>query len=436
MALTGRAVLLVLCGFVALALAPSGATVRWWVLAVAALVTLDLLLAPRTATLAIARGTTPPLRRFDDGASPLEVTNTGRRRVRAVLRDAWVPSAGAHETRHRLDLAPGATEAVATRLRPTRRGDRPADRVTVRTAGPLGLAWRQRSTPIGGSVRVLPEFASRRHLPDLMSRLRDIEGRAVVRVRGRGSEFDSLRDYVEGDDVRSIDWRATARRRDTVVRTWRPERDRRVVIVLDTSRTSAARVGDAPRLDTGIEATLLLAAVAAGAGDAIDVVAGDQVVRARVTDARRGQVLPRCSEAVAPLQPALVEANWPALVAAATGGARPRSLVVLVTALDPVTVQEGLLPVLPALLRRHAVVLASTRDPELERLARGVGTGQDGGRADDAYLAAAAQHDLDERERTAHVLRRLGVDVVDAEPEDAPRVLAEHYLQLKDLGRL
>ena len=101
-----------------------------------------------------------------------------------------------------------------------------------------------------------------------------------MQIRGAGTEFDSLRDYVRGDDVRSIDWRATARRQNVVVRTWRPERDRRVVIVLDTSRTSAARIGDEPRLDTGIEASLLLSVLAERGGDRVDFLAFDRRVRA------------------------------------------------------------------------------------------------------------------------------------------------------------
>ena len=92
--------------------------------------------------------------------------------------------------------------------------------------------------------------------------LRQLDGRAAVRIRGQGTEFDSLRDYVDGDDVRSIDWRATARRQHLVVRTWQPEQHRRVVIVLDTSRTSAGRIGDAPRLDAAMDAALLLTALA------------------------------------------------------------------------------------------------------------------------------------------------------------------------------
>src|SRR5699024_11572031 len=94
--------------------------------------------------------------------------------------------------------------------------------------GPLGLAGRQRTMSAPWTVRVLPPFHSRRHLPGKLSRLRELEGQHTAMVRGQGSEFDSLRDYVRGDDVRSIDWRATARGQGVVVRTWRPERDRRL----------------------------------------------------------------------------------------------------------------------------------------------------------------------------------------------------------------
>ena len=128
----------------------------------------------------------------------------------------------------------------------------------------------------------LPPFASRKHLPSRLATLRQLDGRSAVRIRGQGTEFDSLRDYVEGDDVRSIDWRATARRQHVVVRTWQPERDRRVVLVLDTSRTSAGRVEDMPRLDSAMDAALLLAALASRAGDRVDLIAGDRWVRARV----------------------------------------------------------------------------------------------------------------------------------------------------------
>ena len=139
-----------------------------------------------------------------------------------------------------------------------------------------------------------------------------------VLIRGRGTEFDSLREYVVGDDVRSIDWRATARRADVVVRTWRPERDRRVLIVLDTGRTSAGRVGSGsafPRsrrlAATGLvlDAALLLAALASRAGDHVDFLAHDRVTRAAVFGESRSDLLSALVNAMAPLEPALVESD-------------------------------------------------------------------------------------------------------------------------------
>jgi uncharacterized protein (DUF58 family) len=214
-------------------------------------------------------------------------------------------------------------------------------------------------------ARALPPFTSRRHLPSLLAELRQLDGRSAVRTRGQGTEFDSLRDYVEGDDVRSIDWRATARRRDVVVRTWQPERDRHVVLVLDTSRTSAGRVLDMPRLDSAMDAALLLAALASRAGDRVEVLMGDRQVHAQVRADRRGDLLHRLVNAMAPLEPALVEADWPRLIGAVTTRVRRRALIVLLTPLEPAAVEESLLPVLPTLTGRHRVVVASVQDPAL-----------------------------------------------------------------------
>ncbi|HLS40600.1 MAG TPA: DUF58 domain-containing protein [Ornithinicoccus sp.] len=431
MTLSWRAVALVLLGLVPVALWPSMATVRWWLLAVVVVVVVDLLLAPSPATLRVERAPTGPVRLGTGTTSVLTVTNPGSRRIRGTLRDAWVPSAGASGERHTVDLPGGERRRFTTRLQPTRRGDRPADRVTVRTWGPLGIAGRQRSWPVPGVVRALPPFHSRRHLPSRLAHLRQLDGRSAVRTRGQGTEFDSLRDYVEGDDVRSIDWRATARRQHVVVRTWRPERDRRVVLVLDTSRTSAARVGDEPRLDAAMDAALLLAALASRAGDRIDLIAGDRRVRGRVTpNTDRTALLHQMVTAMAPIEPVLVEADWTMLAGKVTSLTRRRALVVLLTALEPAAVEEGLIPVLPTLTAHHRVVVASVADPELHRMR------EDLGDLDAVYAAAAAERTIALRQRTADALERLGVSVLDEPPEQLPPALADHYLALKAQGLL
>ena len=186
-----------------------------------------------------------------------------------------------------------------------------------------------------------------------------MDGLLPTLTRGQGTEFDSLREYVVGDDVRSIDWRATARRSDVVVRTWRPERDRRVVIVLDTGRTAAGRVGvdptagdpnGWPRLDWSMDAALLLAALASRAGDTVDFLAHDRVTRAGVFGAARTELLGRVVEAMAPLKPALIESDATAMVSAVIRRTRRRALVVLMTDLNASALDEGLLPVLPLLI--------------------------------------------------------------------------------------
>jgi uncharacterized protein (DUF58 family) len=277
---------------------------------------------------------------------------------------------------------------------------------------------------------VLPPFTSRKHLPSRLARLRELDGRSALQVRGQGTEFDSLRDYVDGDDVRSIDWRATARRQQVVVRTWRPERDRRVLIVLDTSRTSAARVGDEPRLDAAMDAGLLLAAIAARAGDRVDLLAADRRVRARVEGASRTELLPALVEAMAPIDPDLVEADWTVIAGAVRQRLTQRALVVLLTPLEASAVEEGLLPVVQQLTRRHQVVLASVADPQVAQMASARG---------DAYAvfgAAAAQRSQLDRLAVTAELTRAGVDVLEAGPDDLPPALADRYLALKAAGKL
>jgi uncharacterized protein (DUF58 family) len=430
MTLTGRVPLLLLLGLVPVVLRPSASTVWLWLGVVLVVLAADLLLAGRPADVALVRREPGQVALGDGASTALELANGGHRRVDALVRDAWQPTAGATGNRHRVRLAPGERTVVTVPLLPVRRGDLHAAGVTLRSFGPLGLAARQQTRDVPGTLRSLPRFASRRHLPSRLARLRELDGRAAVRARGQGTEFDSLRDYVRGDDVRAIDWRASARARNVVVRTWQPERDRRVVLVLDTSRTSAARVDDVPRLDSAMDAVLLLSALAHRAGDRISLVAGDNRIRLRLRIRGERDVAARLQDAMADLEPVLVEADWQALAAAVGQLGRQRALVVLLTALDPAAVEEGLLPVLPALGARHRVVLASVRDPELARLAARRDT------VGEVYDAAAAEQAVARRRRTAELLGALGVEVVDVDAGHLAPALADHYLALKARGLL
>jgi uncharacterized protein (DUF58 family) len=431
MALTGRAALLAVLGVAVVGLvAPSWTGVLLVALVIAVGVGADLLLAGSVRGLRFARAGPTAVRLGEPVEVALTVSVAGTRRVRGVLRDAWPPGAGPVADRHPVDVPAGGSRTVVTRLRPTRRGDRPAHRVTVRSVGPLGLAARQGAHEVAWTIRVLPPFPSRRHLPARLERLRGLDGRRAAMVRGAGTEFDSLREYVVGDDVRSIDWRASARASEVVVRTWRPERDRHVLLVLDTGRTSAGRVGDAPRLDAAMDAALLLAALAARAVDRADRIAYDRRLRAAVSGRAAGELLSAMVDAMAPLEPELVESDADGMVAEVLRRTRRRALVVLITTLDAAALEPGLLPRLPALTGRHRLLLAAVSDPTVARMARGRGD------AAAVYEAAAAERALAERRRMTALLTARGVEVVDAVPDELPPALADRYLALKAAGRL
>ncbi|MFI8804244.1 DUF58 domain-containing protein [Micromonospora chalcea] len=401
------------------------------------LVALDRAMAAPPHALTVTRSGDRTVRLGGTATVTLHLTNPTHHTLYAQVRDAWVPSAGARPDvppQRLLTVPPGGTATLPVRLTPTRRGDRPAVALTVRSLGPMRLGARQRAgqpaTP-PWTLRVLPRFDSRRHLPEKLARLRVIDGVQVTRGRGHGTEFDTLREYAVGDDVRSIDWRGSARRADILVRTWRPERDRRLVCVLDTGRTSAVRLGDEPRLDTAIDAALLLTALAARAGDRVDLLAADTEIRARVTGSGRPALLARLVEAVAPLEPTLAETDFELIAGEVLRRERQRSLVVLFTALEAGAIGEGLLPVLPRLATRHRVVLAAGSDPVLSRLATATPTGPD-----DPYAAASAWRALAERDRVRAALSRYGVTVVDVPAHRLAPAVADTYLRLKSLGQL
>jgi len=430
MALTGRAAAAAAVGvLVVLAFRTLAAVLAVDALILAA-IGADLILAAPVRGLRLTRSGENRIRLGATGAVTLTIANPGRRPMRAVVRDAWPPSATARPARARVSVPAGGRATLTTTLVPRRRGDCVPGRVTVRSLGPLRLAGRQGGHEAAWPVRVLPPFGSRRHLPEKLARLRQLDGQHRSLIRGQGSEFDSLRQYVAGDDVRSIDWRSSARRADVLVRTWRPERDRRILIVLDTGRTGAGLVGGVPRLDASIDAALLLTALASRAGDRVDLVAVDRRVRARVLGAGRAGALSAVTEAVTGLQAELIESDAGLMAATVLGIARQRCLVVLLTDLNPAAIEEGLLPRIPVLAARHRLLLAAVADPRLDQMA------VERGDAAAVYDAAAAERARSQRAAISARLRRRGVEVVDAPPDRLPAALADAYLNLKAAGRL
>ena len=420
--------LLVVAALAALVLPPLAAVALAAALLVAGAV--DAWLAPAPWRVGVARELPPVLPLGRSGEVAWQLHNPRRRRLTVGVTDELAPSLGAGARRVRAQLPAHARTRATSTVSPTRRGTFTPAAVTVRVAGPAGLATRQARRALPGRIEVHPSFRSRDAAELRIRRARILEqGLRSVRGRGGGTEFEMLREYVEGDEFRHLDWAATARRGTPIVRTFRAERNQTVLVLLDTARTTAGLVEDVPRLDHAMDATLALATVATHLGDRTGLLAFGAGVHTLVPPRRDSGQLRRLAGAMHTLEPELGEAGYRAAFATTLARFRRRALLVILTELAPGAVDETLLPALPLLTREHAVVVAAVRDPALLEL-----RDRPPGHVEDAYAAAAASEVLDARERVATRLRAAGVRVVDAAPGELAARLCDTYLDVKARG--
>ncbi|HMJ35756.1 MAG TPA: DUF58 domain-containing protein [Baekduia sp.] len=346
-----------------------------------------------------------------------------------------LPDGGAARVRVRQPLVPDlaldvqeSDGALHATLTPRRRGRHTLPAVALRARGPLGLgAWQHRA---GGEqeLTVFPDLPSARRLALAVreGRFRD----PGVRTRGPvglGTEFERIREYLPDDDVRQVNWRATARAGRPMSNQHRVEQDQEIMVVIDVGRLMAAPLGDRTRLDAALDAAAALALVADELGDRCGALAFDDALRRHVRPGRAtGSAVVR---ATFDLEPSDRDADYE--LAFRTVGGGKRALVVVLTDLLDEAAARALVDAVPVLTRRHAVLVASARDADLETLARAQpATDHDG-------LAAAAATDLlDARRRAAARVRGAGAQVVEAAPETLAAACVSAYLHTKSRRRL
>ncbi len=321
--------------------------------------------------------------------------------------------------------------AVVTRevqpFDPWRRGKVDAGRLDLRLRGRWGLAWRQGTRHLAWHVTVYPNLraAALRALPPTSQRRREFGNRAV-RHRGEGRAFESLREWVAGDEQRSIDWKATARRGKLMSRQYEDERRQTVMLVLDAGRMLTAEIDGRARLEAAIDAALELAYSAVLHDDNIGLMVFAEQVLQYVAPARGRRALRRILDALAAVEGQLVEPDYPAAFAWLAVRHRKRGLTVLFTDVIDRTASDALLAQLGGLRPRHLPLAVTLRDPALERLA--VAPAHD---LDDAFRRAAAEELLGARELALAELRARGVMVLDVLPARAARAVVDQYEQLK-----
>lgn len=329
------------------------------------------------------------------------------------------------------ELAAGTDGSVTVgyRLALRRRGDLELGSVHLRTLGPLGLAWRRTEVPLRNRLRVLPgvQELHRERLPGMRPALA-VAGRRRTRRRGEGLEFESLREYQRGDDPRTVDWKASARRTGLVVRNYQIERNQTVVLAIDAGRLMREWMGDRERLDYALTAAFLLAERARLYGDRVGVVVFDQVVRTMIPAGRVR--LAELADTFATVESRLVEPNYPMAFATIKRTFRKRALVLVLSDIIDASASRPLVDGLVGSVTRHLPVVVALRNPEVEA----VSATPAGDRS--PYRRAAAEALLDSRARALQSMRRAGVHVVDSVPGDAAGAALDEYAEIKRRGLL
>ncbi len=332
------------------------------------------------------------------------------------------------ENGYLLSLYPDDEQFVEYTLTPRDRGDFTFGDIYIRVRGRLGLVWRPRRIPQIQLVGVYPAIGRTPRVPLAArpSRLY-LSGLRSARIQGAGSEFESLREYLPNDELRRVDWKATARHGKLMSRQYEVERSQSIIIALDTGRMMRGRLNGVQKLDHAVEAALTLARVAADHDDHVGLLVFSDTVQTFLLPRKGRAQLAAIMEALHTAEATLAEPDYHQAFAYLRSRVRRRSLVVCFTDLwDP---ESGRIPIeaLSDLHRRHVVAAVTLLDPTLLGMAD-----QPVSTIDRLYEKAVAVQALQERREALHTLKKRGILVVDSPADKLSIQVVSRYVQVKE----
>lgn len=345
-------------------------------------------------------------------------------------------------------LAPNSSEELTYTVHPDRRGEYQWGDIQVRQLGRWGLAWHDWKIPATQTVAVYPDLIGLRSLSIRLT-LQNTGTMRQARRLGMGTEFAELREYGVGDDIRLIDWKATARRSRPLVRVLEPEREQTLIILLDRGRLMTAQVQGLKRFDWGLNATLSLALAGINRGDKVGVGVFDREVTTWIPPERGQNQLSKLIERLTPIQPILLEPDYVGAVTKLVNQQTRRALVVLITDLVDVTASAELIAALIRLAPRYLPFCVTLRDPQVDKLAHNKELllkpsvinrepplikeerNSKQGEIAAAYTRAVALDLLAQRQVAFAQLKQKGVLVLDAPANQISEQLVDRYLLLK-----
>jgi uncharacterized protein (DUF58 family) len=405
----------------------------------------DGLRLPRAAQLTAGRtwSNAPAL----DSETEIELTieNNGHMIIECRLVDDLPPALVADPATHRLTAFPRVPANVRYRVEPTERGDWETGWLYVRYRSPLGLAERWAMAPLTQKVRVYPALRTGEEQQIFLARSRQIDLQLrQARQRGLGRDFESLRDYREGDDLRDVCWTASARRGGLITRQYQTERSQAVWIVLDCGRLMRSRVSaTAPgqsalpvaepgarvhsKLDFACTTAVALAQLALFSGDRVGLLAYGQGIQQRLLPGRGAAHLRQLIESLAQVRAETSEADHLRATATLNRLQPRRSLILWVTDLAETAMRPEVIDGAMQLLRRHVLLFVAMAQPEVDRIADARPKN-----VEQMFRAAAAQEMAGRRELLLARLHEHGALTLDLNPEALTSTVLNNYLTVKE----
>lgn len=361
-----------------------------------------------------------------------DLENASGVEVRAGITEMPVRTLRVDENAAVLRVPPQTVGRILNAALPVARGSDSFGTIGLWYENPFGLLRRRARVPAPEQFRVYPDLSAVERYGALHVRNRLLEaGLRRMRMRGGGTEFESLREYAPGDAFRSVDWKATARRGKLMVAQYEVERSQDLMLVLDCGRLMTARLGDRRKLDYAVTAALSLASIASLAHDRVGITAfaSDMLVaRAPRSTAASINAL---TDAVCDLEPRFEESDYARAATYLRSHLHRRSLIVLFTdVIDPVA-QSTVLAELASLAKRHVVLCVFMND---RAVAGALDSTPD--RVEEAYELNVAIGLAQERAQASAVLARTGIAVLDVPASQLAVATIDEYLRIKQRGLL
>jgi uncharacterized protein (DUF58 family) len=392
----------------------------------------DLAQVSRAKKLVVRRSWNAPAALSVEASVDLTLVNDSPSVVHAVMVDGVPHQLRAEPPAVRVSAGPGARATGTYMVRPAARGDVEVGDVYLRCQGPLHIAERWLRAPLGQTVRVYPNLDEAKRDSVFLIRSRQIAlEKRRAHVRGAGREFESLREYREGDEFRDICWTASARRGRLVTRTYQLERSQTIWIVIDSGRLMRARIGGLTKLDYAVNAALSLAQVALCSGDRVGLLAYGRGVRHRVPAARGGPHLRELIEHLALVREEGSEADHLQAAGRLLGDQKRRSLIVWITDLAETAMTPEVVEAVARMSPQHLVLFVVIGQPDLAELAA-----REPASPPAMFQTAAAQEMVHRRELLLARLRDRGVLALEADSSTLSPSVVNSYLAVKERNQL